>query len=370
LLTAALQMDGRDNHMFSDGPGEATVLMAHDLQGTATATPTPVKINWQNGLQFDGQTITFERNVVVTSADSKLRCDRMLARLAAPVQFGQRLDPTATSFSQIDCEGLVNIENVTRDLGGVTSHDRMQLGHLTINQQTGDIRGQGPGVVRSTRFGAALGPIAGPQAAKPKAVSSGTGASGSKLHFLRVDFHTGLDGNMYTRELTFHDRVRTVYGPVDAWDQELELTRPESLPPESMTLSCDELRLNEDPLAAKAPAVPNATGAKSMGAIQVQARGNVRIEGQSPTQGPFSIQANRGSYDKSKEMLLLEGDTRTPAKLWRRSKLGDSPPIEARKIYYTIPTNQVKVEGIQNLEFSPGDVEKARRQPAVPSAVR
>jgi hypothetical protein len=370
LLTAAVQMDGRDNNMFSDGPGEATLLMAHDLQGAATATPTPVKIRWQNGLRFDGQTITFDRNVVVTSADNTLHCDRMLARLAAPVQFGQRVDPTATSFSQIDCEGQVNIENVSRDLGGVTSHDRMQLGHLTINQQTGEIRGQGPGVVRSTRFGAALGPMAGAPGAKSQAASARADAGGSKLHFLRVDFHTGLDGNMYTRELTFHDRVRTVYGPVDAWDQELELTRPESLPPESMTLSCDELRLNEDPLAAKAAAVPKAPGTTPMASIQVQARGNVRIEGQSPTQGPFRIQADRGSYDKSKEMLLIEGDTRTPAKLWRHSKLGDSPPIEARKIYYTIPTNQVKVEGIQSLEFSPSDVEKAQQQRAVPRAVR
>jgi len=107
-----------------------------------------------------------------------------------------------------------------------------------------------------------------------------------------------------------------------------------------------------------------------MGAIQVQARSNVRIEGESLTQGPFTIQADRASYDKSKEMFLLEGDTRTPAKLWRRSKLGDSPPIEARKIYYTIPTNQVKVEGIQNLEFGPTDLEKAQQQPAVPGAVR
>jgi hypothetical protein len=295
--------------------------------------------------------------------------------LAAPLQFGQHIDQTATSFSQIDCEGQVNIENLSRDVGGVTSHDRMQLGHLTINQQTGDFRGQGPGVIRSTRFGAALGPIAGPPGAKPQPAAPAADASGSKLHFLRVDFHTGLDGNMYTRELTFHDRVRTVYGPVDSWEQELDLTRPESLPMESMTLSCDELRLNEDPLA-KAAAVPNSAGAKPMGAIQVQARSNVKIDGQSLAQGQFSIQADRATYDKSKEMFLLEGETRTPAKLWRRTKTGDSPPVEARKIYYTIPTNQVKVEGIQNLIIypsdveKPGSVEKAQRQPAAPGAVR
>ena len=75
-----------------------------------------------------GPAIMFNQNVTVASADSNLTCDRLLARLAAPLQIGQRLDPTATSFSQIDCEGQINIENVTRDLGGVTSHDRMQLG--------------------------------------------------------------------------------------------------------------------------------------------------------------------------------------------------------------------------------------------------
>jgi hypothetical protein len=370
LLTDTVEMDGRDNHMWSDGPGEATVLMDRDLQGNASATPTPVKIHWENGLRFDGQTIAFDRNVVVASADSTLRCERMLARLAAPLQLGQHLDQTATSFSQIDCEGQVNIENVSRDLGGVTSHDRMQLGHLTINQQTGDIRGQGPGVIRSTRFGDAVGPMAGPVGTKPQAAAPAADAGASKLHFLRIDFHTGLDGNMYTRDITFHDRVRTVYGPVDSWEQELELTRPESLPMESTTLFCDELRVNEDPLAAKATPVPNSTGAKPMGAIQLQAKSNVRIDGQTLAQGQFRIQADRATYDKSKELFLLEGDTRTPAKLWRRPKVGDSPPIEARKIYYTIPTNQVKVEGIQNLTIFPSDVEKAQRQPAVPGAVR
>jgi hypothetical protein len=372
LLVDAIEMDGRDNHAMSDGPGDAIVLMDHDLQGNASATPTPVKIHWQNGLRFDGQTIALDRDVVVSTADSTMHCDRLLARLAAPVQFGQHVEQTTTSFSQIDCEGQVNIENISRDAGGVTSHDRAQLGHLTINQQTGDFRGEGPGVIRSTRFGAAMDPTAAQPGAKPQTAAA-PAADASKLHFLRVDFHTGLDGNMYTRELTFHDRVRTVYGPVDSWEQELDLTRPESLPMESMTLACDDLQLNENPLAAKAAAAaPNSAtpGAKQMGAIIMQARSNVKIAGETQAQGQFSIQADRATYDKSKDLFLLEGDTRTPAKLWRRSKAAESPPIEARKIYYTIPTNQVKVEGIQNLTIFPSDLEKAQRQPPVSAPVR
>ncbi len=358
LLVDWVEMEGRDNHMWSDGPGEATMLMTRDMQGNATATPTPLKIHWQGGLQFDGQTITFDRDVIVASADSTLRCNRMLAKLAAPIQFGQHVQQTATSLNQVDFEGEVNIENVSRDTGGVTSHDRMELRHLTVNQQTGAISGEGPGVIRSTRYGAGLGPMAGPQPNQaPDAAPPGD--SGNKLHFLRVDFHTGLDGNMFTREMTFHDRVRAVYGPVDSWEQELELTRPESLPPESMTLTCDDLRLNEDPLAAHAAAKPNNQSGPQIDAVQMQAKGDVRIEGQTLSQGDFSIQADRASYDKTKDVFILEGNTRTPAKLWRRKAgVGDNPPLEARKIYYNRKNDQTKVEGVQFLEFEPGDIQR------------
>jgi hypothetical protein len=371
LLTDAFEMDGRDNRMWSDGPGEATLLMTRDMQGKASTTPFPVKINWQGGLKFDGTTITFDRDIVVAGMDSTLRCDRMLARLAAPIQFGQRFNQSATNLSQIECEGKVTIENVSRNTGGVTSHDRVQLGRVTFNQQTGAITGQGPGVIRSTQFGTAMGPFAGTHGAKPPLDTLGTGrqaavpqqvaSSGSKLHFLRVNFHSGLDGNLYTRELTFHDRVQTVYGPVDSWEQELDPARPQSLPPESMTLSCDDLRLNEDPLATRAPANPASPGGRPIGDIQMQASGDVRIEGQTVAQGEFSIQANRASYEHVKKAFVLEGDTRTPARLWRRTATGTSPPLEARKIYYNSSTNQTKVENIQYLEIDPSDVEKARR---------
>lgn len=369
LLTDTVEIEGRDNHMWSNGPGEATVQMARDLQGNPTATPTPVKITWQNGLRFDGQTIMFNQNVTVASADTTLKCDRMLARLAAPLKFGERFEQSTASFSQIDCEGLVTIENLSRDAGGLTAHDRMQLGHLTINQQTGDIRGEGPGVIRSTRFGNGMDPTAG---SRGKAAVAPADASGSKLHFLRVDFHTGLDGNMYTRELTFHDRVRTVYGPVDSWEQELELTRPETLPMESITLSCDELRLNEDPAAAQAARSTNNSGGQqpSMGAIEMHASSNVHIEGQSAAQGQFTVQADRASYEKAKELFILEGNPVTPAKLWRRTVAGDSPPYEATKIYYNRKTGEARANGIQRLEILPSDVQKAGRQPAAPPTVR
>ena len=39
LLVDAIEMDGRDNHAMSDGPGDAIVLMDHDLQGMHRQLP-------------------------------------------------------------------------------------------------------------------------------------------------------------------------------------------------------------------------------------------------------------------------------------------------------------------------------------------
>ena len=93
------------------------------------------------------------------------------------------------------------------------------------------------------------------------------------------------------------------------------------------------------------------------------------IEGQTLAQGEFRIQADRASYDKSKEMFILEGDTRTPGEAVathaRRAIRRRSRPARFTTAGLT---NQVKVEGIQYLEITPSDVEKpaasrSQRQP-------
>ena len=72
-----------------------------------------------------------------------LRCDQLTATLLTPIQFGQKFDQSNADLSEIECRGQVMIENVTRDAGGVASHDRVQLARLAINQKTGAITGDG-----------------------------------------------------------------------------------------------------------------------------------------------------------------------------------------------------------------------------------
>ncbi|MCI0333303.1 MAG: hypothetical protein L0228_08785 [Planctomycetes bacterium] len=364
MLVNLIELDVRDNSMWSNGSGRATLLVTRDLEGQASATPFPLDLSWEGGLKFDGSTIVFERDVVVEGADDTLQCDRLLAKLNSKIVFGQAIDQRAIDVSEIECNGRVTINHLSRDAVGVTSHERAQLARLAINQQTGAISGDGPGVIRSTRFGDGLAALAGPQnPAAPQLAAPPPGAAGSKLHFLRIDFQRGLTGILYTRELTFHERVRAVYGPVDAWEQELDANRPENLPPDAMTLSCDEMRINEDPVAARAMPVAANGQKKSIGPVQFQATGNVRIDGEVPKHGAFSAKAERASYEEAKDAFILEGNGRTPATLWRAGQTG-APPA-ARRIRYVRKTNEVSVDGIQYLEIRPQDIESARRPRAV-----
>jgi len=185
-----------------------------------------------------------------------------------------------------------------------------------------------------------------------------------------VDFEGGLVGNLYTRELGFRRRVRTVYGPVDSWEQELDLDRPESWPPGTVMLACDELGVNEDPVAVRTMPRPPDGGSRALGPMELRARGNVHIEGGSPTMGTFAAQAERATYQQAKDLFVLEGSQRSPATIWQQRQLGGQfTQNSARKIQYWRATGQVKVEDIRVFEFTPpagptSAPQDARRQAA------
>jgi hypothetical protein len=181
-------------------------------------------------------------------------------------------------------------------------------------------------------------------------------AGNAKLHFLRVDFQQGLEGNFIYREITFLTRVRTVYGLVDAWEQELDANRPELLPPDTLTLTSDKLRINEDPLTAnhRTRGLAQANGSP-LGPVQMTADGNVRINGQSPAKGVFFATAERASYTQSKEQFILEGSNRMPATLGHRDPLtGQQIDNSAGKIIYNRLTGQAEWDTVRAFEFTPG----------------
>ena len=355
LKAADVQLDEAQNRLWVDGPGVATVTPTHDVMSkSSSAAPTPFDIHWQGGLNFDGRQVVFDRQITVVGADDRLWCDQLVGTLAAPIQFGQRVDPQTARLAEVECRGSVVIDHLTRDAAGnVTSHDRGQLNRLSINQLTNRISGDGPGVLRSTssrdanQFNA-ISPAAG--SAKQPA------SNPAQLHFLRVDFQRGLDGNILTKEIAFHDRVHTIYGSVDAWEQELDVNHPETLPPDTVTLSSDDLNVNEDPIAARNKVETPGQGGSKLGPIQMRATGSVQIDGQSPGQGVFAANAASASYEQLKELFVLEGTDRQPATLRHQSQAGGQLKLvtdTARRIQFNRITGQVQQDGVHLFEYTP-----------------
>jgi len=362
MRISALEIDTKENRMWSDGPGTATLLVTRDLEGQPAATPLPLDLAWQGGLQFDGTTMQFDREVVAAGADDRLQCDLLRAKLNRKLLFGEAIDQRAIDVSEVYCDGRVAINHVSRDEMGVTSHERIHLASVSINQQTGAIAGVGPGVIRSTRFGDALIMLTSPQSAA-QAASPPSRAAGAKLHFLRVDFQQGLTGNLVLRDVAFHQRVRAVYGPVDAWEQELDPTRPEGLPPQAMTLSSDTMRISEIPMAVRTSVNQPAGQGNLIGPIQFRATGNVCIDGQEPKRGAFRARADEATYDQLKETFNLLGTSRTPATLWWSGQQG--APAAAQSIRYVLSTGDYQINQLQPLELNRDEIENARRPAAV-----
>jgi lipopolysaccharide export system protein LptA len=169
--------------------------------------------------------------------------------------------------------------------------------------------------------------------------------SGTKLNYLRVDFLRGISGNIKSRTIIFQGHVRAIYGPVDAWQQELFANGPGGIPAGAVTLESEELQVNEDPIAHRIAATQ--PGAPAAGPFELKATGNVRIEGGDAAQGRFNATAHSASYNQDKAVFILEGNGQLSAMLHLTGKDGITGAPAAGKITYYRETGRVKVDNLR-----------------------
>lgn len=373
LMSSAVYLDEAQNRAWIQGAGEAHLTLARDLQGQSTETPYPLDIRWEKGLNFDGQQVELSGDVFAEGPEDWLRCDRLVGTLSRPVDFSKKVEQKSLDLSELDCQGHVVFDHRARDAGGPTSHERLQLAQLVIDQQSGQIRGRGPGWVRSVHYGEELQPTVQP---RTNAIET---SGGARLHFLRVNFQNGIAGHLHQRQLTFLGRVRTVYGPVDAWEQELDLRHPEQLPPSAVTLKCAELTVSEDPAAQQGPATAVNSGATlplgglgqgQFGPVELLARGDVTIEGTTDQQQRFKAIAGRASFNQFKDVFVLEGDGNTSATIYMWRGVGTAPQqSSARKITYWRTTGEIHAQDIRSIDLTPAPSSAFAPQPTLGPAV-
>lgn len=376
LVGAEVRLDQATSEIRIPGPGEMT-LPPFDLkpqpragvvyEGPRSMTPRgsqstgrPTVISWKNGLNFDGQTAQFHREIQVRVAqrlstgewlEFLILGEELEVRLAAPVSLGgsplgppvvggERPGAAPTELDYLKFVGHVYLDGRTSQDDVLTSTERMQLRNLTLRQATGLLSGEGPGWLAGTRIDPnSIMPPAPPTNLIPNAAPPPAPPAGPpKLVFLHVGFQRGIEGRLLERQVELVERVRGVFGPVPDWETELDPIRPETWPADAMELTCDRLSV-----AQQGGATPGSAS------TEMNALGNATVEGQR-----FRARAARISYSQLKDMLILAGDGRTNAEFWRKPITQAKPDVAAANFTYSRRENggAIRVNGVRYIDLN------------------
>ncbi len=345
LVAAEMHLLRGSDRIAVEAPGELRLLSAKSITGQPLARPEPVIIHWQRSLNLVGREATFLGDVRVAGAGAELATNRLVATLSRAVQF----DSNARSSGPVDIEQVEardGVRGIVRqsDPTGPTSISTFESASLSVNQQTGAIGGEGPGWLEVAHLAAAnarvFSIVPGKQQAEP---------TPQRLRFLRVEFIRGLAGNLHERRVEAVGQARAVYGPIDAWEQRLQMADIADPRPETVFVEGERIQVSESPAAVRP--------ADGLGAGEVRVAGNVVIEGKASDGSLFTARGERAAYDQAKTMFVLEGTQRRLATITHQQYPGaPRRPQSARKFTYWQNTGEMKAEGVNKLEWTEFDV--------------
>jgi hypothetical protein len=378
-----INLNKGQNRVWVDGPGQMDLPVDHDLEGRPLASPGRVQIDWLRKMTFDGLTAHFEDSVTARQATELLRTQTLEARFRQKVNFADPKAAQQPQVAQILCWGGAFLENYTIEAGQQTAHDRLEAADLKLDTASGDLLANGPGWLTSTRRGAPAGATAGGtgilpmlsprapattpgpsaigpplppangQAVRPAGIAgarSGPPPDPNQLTCIHLRFLGSITGNVRRKEMTFHEQVHAAYSPVQDWLATLEGDDPRAFGPQAIILRSDHLTVVD---------MTPPGGDKS---AEMLAFGNVVAEG-----AVFTARASRMTYSQANGLLVLDGDGRTDAELFRQEHPGSTAShFTARRILYWPKINQAKVDGVRTLELNQypnGEVKSGARLP-------
>jgi lipopolysaccharide export system protein LptA len=324
----AIQVHRLHNRMWVEGPGKMTIP-AEDPRSP------PMVIHWGERMQFDGQTAQFDKRIVAQGNHILDNGDVMALNIQ-----GQQLDvllDQRINFADVDSKVRPKILEL-KFPGAVVMHNRLFQGqvqrtqdqvvvnNLRINQRTNEMHGDGPGWLTSVHRGGDILQSGGSEA-------TAAIRKEDALNYLRVDFEDGLRGNMNDNTVQFFDRIRAIYGPVPSWDGVFAADRRDQLGKDGFVLTSEKLNV-----ALLGPPVNGEP------AIEMKAIGAAIVES-----NDFTARADRISYERTKDLLVIEGGNRTPAQIWQGESI--SPQVTSQRIVYSRKHNRIQGD-IRRMDLS------------------
>jgi len=347
LVGPEIGLDRGQNLLWINGAGRLKLPVRENWQGQTLTTPAPLIATWTGGMQFDGRLVRLEKGVEAHLEERALFTDRLEVEFDQRIDFAKGLGPQKPRAERLRCFERCALQSQTFQQGRLLSEERLQVRDLVLHPASGLVEAAGPGWLE--RIGLAAPPAVPmgssfiPQGA-PEPVPAASG-----LQSLQVRFQQGFHGNFQQKEVTFEKQVEILFGPIEQWSDRLDA---DHLGPRGVWLRCAELTLRQAP-NSRAPQ------ARGLGELELEARGNVQIEGQD-----FLAEADRLTYAQRQSQAVLEGINRD-AKISLR-KQGQMPSgwLNARKILYWRESGHVKLEDARGAQ-----VEQIQRPRPVTPAI-
>lgn len=383
-----IHLDQAANKLWVDGAGTMHLKAMPPTNETATADRGSLKstkqnqdvtVSWQGGMIFDGTKLYFEDQVamesrgenkegkpVAVSSDSaglSLKFNRTIrfqdlqdgsptgeidiqeTVIVDRLPINQRVfklanTGTAQSADPASTDPAM-ITNQVFDLQGeLIEQQQFFVTQATWNAMTGGVNSKGPGVFMHYRQGGnfLLSSKTDAQSNTSANEPSLPFGNSNGLTFIRVNFDDSVNANINQSEMTVRGNVRTLYAPVESFAQILDPDQPERLPLESVKVTCEQMKI-----AQWTPR--NSSEATN----ELIATGNAHI-----SSSTFEATADRVSYNRSTDILVVEGTPRSDAHLWFKQtpNARQRDHLVAGKILYRLSDQWTEVQGVRNVNIN------------------
>lgn len=366
-----IRVSTSDNYVWINKSGHlqmpsALLPSGNDRPATAMQWLSPPNCKWAGEMFFDGRTVELSGGVQL-AAEIKAGKDQTPWKLAAsgdhmqialnqPVQIQ---DPDGMRAAAVQSIKLFGSDTqdvfVTADQadasGTLQARHVLSAPRLDILPQTGRLEGPGPGWYRQWAVAKPDGPFAGfvPQG----------GLMGTHLVFA-----DSLQGDFNNKELKFERGVRIGVRPVASWNEVFDAATMDALAEGQATIDCQTLRFAQSPTAPSSPP-PYGVGRSTAGpalelaAWEIEAAGGVAFRVRNE-RGLFETTGNRASYAAVKDLFIIEGDGRQPARIQQTQPDGTQGPGFAFGII-TVRPKTMEIDG-QLHSGSPGMLPASMRK--------
>ncbi len=297
-----IRFNQRSQQVWMDHPGvlvlPTEILARSNTPGQAKNIQwisRPV-IEWKGSMIFDGRVARMMGGVHLSGdllSDPESRwvivgdAEVLEAHLTRPLEMGNP-NSGPTEIDRIVLKNNVDIRASQTDPGGrfEKSRERLSLPEMTIDLVQQNLLGQGPGWIRSRR---------------PAPASNGMQKAG--LQCLHLTFSGMMRGNFLKGDVEFVDRIEALLGPIQSWDETLDVNQLQQLSIDQSLLTCDRLKIysTADLSWNRVPASPGAPTP-----WELVATGRVKVDSLNNA-GSLTVTAPEIAFDGMRELLRIKG---------------------------------------------------------------